>query len=114
MRSIPEPLPSSALSVTVVAALCQPPQPPLQVAVVVGAIVSAVTVKLVGAEVRPALFVAVTLFGSVGSSAPEAKVYAPLVTLHPRPNDGYAYEATPDSASVELAATENPPALPGL
>ena len=43
-------------------------------ALVVGAVASAVTVKLVAADVRCALFVAVTLLGSVGSAAPAPKV----------------------------------------
>jgi hypothetical protein len=33
-----------------------------------------VTVKALGLEVRPAAFVAVTLFGSAGSAAPPANV----------------------------------------
>ena len=58
------------------AVLYQPVEhaPPLQLAVVVGAVESAVTVKLVGLDVRFALFVAVTLFGSAGSVAPVAKL----------------------------------------
>jgi hypothetical protein len=44
------------------------------VIVVTGAVPSGVTVKLVGLDVRPAPFVAVTSFGSTGSVAPAPKV----------------------------------------
>ena len=47
--------------------------PPLHVALVVGALPSAVTVKEVGEESSPAPLRAVTLFGSVGSAAPAPK-----------------------------------------
>ena len=46
--------------------------PPLQKIELVGAEPSPVTVNEVGLDVRPALFVAVTLFGSAGSAAPAA------------------------------------------
>jgi hypothetical protein len=71
MRLTPEPV-SVALRVRLTGLVVFVPvqRPPSQLIVVVGAVVSAVTVKLVGAEVRPALFVAVTLLGSAGSVAP--------------------------------------------
>ena len=47
---------------------------PLHEIVEAGAVESAVTVNDVGLETRFALFVAVTLFGSAGSAAPEAKL----------------------------------------
>ena len=43
--------------------------------------------KVAGADVRPALFVAVT-FAGAGAGAPAENEYAPPVLLHPGPNDG--------------------------
>src|SRR5207302_10729016 len=90
--------------------------PPLHWMLVLGAVPSAVTVNEVAPEVRPALFVAVTLFGSVGSAALEAKLYVAVppdsVRDQPKPRFGKLYEATPDSLSVEVGVRSNEPAPP--
>ena len=64
-----------------------------QAMAVVGASPSAVTVKDVAAEVRPAPFVAVTSLGSAGSAADASKLYVPPVSVQPVPSVGKAYEA---------------------
>src|SRR2546423_13260223 len=101
MRSTPEP-PSLAESATSVAAVCQPAQEaPSHSIAVTGAVPSLVTVKDVAAEVSPALFVAVTSFGSDGSAADASKLYAPPLPLQPDPRLGYPYEAIPDCVSLD-------------
>ena len=72
----PEPVPSSAFRLTLTGVeVCQPAQePPSQLIVVVGAWPSGVTVKVLGVEVRPAPFEAVTSLGSLGSVAPALKL----------------------------------------
>ena len=71
----PEPV-SAASRVTLTgAAVCQPAQAaPSQAISVLGAVPSAVTVKEVGAEARPAPLVAVTSLGSFGSAALGSKL----------------------------------------
>jgi hypothetical protein len=74
MRSTPE-RSSVAASAIVGLLVNQPPQaPPAQVIELVGAVESATTVKLVGADTRPAVFVAVTLLAPVGVTAVAVKV----------------------------------------
>jgi hypothetical protein len=73
----PEPAPSPAASVTATGLVAYQPEEqaaPSHCAVVVGAAESAVTVKDVSLETSPAPFVVWTLFGSLGSAAPEAKL----------------------------------------
>ena len=65
----PEPEPSLAESVTVTPPACQTPQPPEHEIVVVGAVVSATTVKGVFALERPAPFVANTFWPPLGALA---------------------------------------------
>ena len=119
----PEPGPSSADSVTSAALVVQPPGqgPPSQAIVVVGAVASAVTVKGVAAESRPAPLRATTSFGSAGSAADAANVYAwaygALASLPPpvqfAPSAGKATCCTPEPPSAVVAVTVKPPVAPG-
>ena len=117
IEATPEPA-SVAESATVTELVYQPAEqaPALQVTEVAGAVPSAVTVNGVLPLGRPALFVALTLFGSTGSTAEELKVYAssvPLgVPLQPVPSAGNEREAIPDWRSLAAAVTVNPPAAP--
>jgi hypothetical protein len=61
---------------------------PLHVALVAGAVESALTVNCAPADVRPEPFVAVTASGSAGSAAPAANVYAPALSDQPPPSAG--------------------------
>ena len=81
----PAPAPSLAASVTVTGLVVYQPDEhaaALHCAEVVGAAESAVTVKDVASESSPAPFVVWTLFGSLGSAAPAAKLYAPPVSRY--------------------------------
>ena len=115
MWSTPAPVSVAARCTSTGALVYQPAHAaPLQSTELVGADESGVTVNDAGLEVRFALLVAVTLFGSAGSEAPEAKLYEPPLDVQPLPRLGKAYEATPDSGSVETAPTVKPPAVFGL
>jgi hypothetical protein len=87
--------------------------------VVVGAVESALTVKL-ELELEPAPFAAATDFVP-GSAAPATKLYVreapPPEALQDAPiaaADGNVYEATPVSPSLEAAPRSKPPAELGL
>ena len=71
----PDP-PSVAERLTETVPVFQPAEqaPPLQAIELTGAVPSAVTVNEPGLEVSPALFVAVVLFGSAGSTAAFVKL----------------------------------------
>ena len=56
------------------AEVCQPEQPLVQPIEVIGAAPSALTVKELALELSPAPFVALTLLGSLGSTALEPKL----------------------------------------
>src|ERR671935_77942 len=115
--STPDPA-SLAERVTETDDVYQPPAhgEPSHWIVVEGTLPSGVTVNDVGSETAPALFVAVTSFGSAGFVAPLVKLYVVVgpdgEPLQPLPRAGKPYDATPDSPSLELAVTSKEPAAP--
>src|SRR5215467_13210123 len=114
---MPEP-PSVAWSVTETSCVYQPVEhgSPSQLAVVTGAVVSAVTVKVPAAEIVPAPFTTVTLCVPAGAVAVASNEYASppafVASFQPAPSAGNRYESIPDCASEADAVTVKPPVRP--
>src|SRR5919201_5335598 len=115
MRSMPEPKPSLAVSVTETGGVVYQPAeqaPPLHLIVEMGAVVSATTVNGEPAESTPAPFRLVTFWFPLGAAAVASKLYAPAVFAQPEPSAGKPVEATPVSGSLEALVTVKPPVAP--